>query len=123
MSTKKLTRRQARWSLELSEYTFTITHRPGSLTEEPIHFQGERIIFWTAIKAIFLRVIDPENVFDLQCCYGGSRSSCMVHSTVLDKVFVQEADWPLIIADFLAGEDNVWIEEISEDWLKLCKRS
>ncbi|KAH9268316.1 hypothetical protein BASA83_009478 [Batrachochytrium salamandrivorans] len=39
----------------------------------------------------------------------------LVHSTVLDKVFVQEADWPLIIADFLAGEDNVWIEEISED--------
>ncbi|KAH9268818.1 hypothetical protein BASA83_009104 [Batrachochytrium salamandrivorans] len=31
MSTKKLTRRQARWSLELSEYTFTITHRPGKL--------------------------------------------------------------------------------------------
>ncbi|KAH9245466.1 hypothetical protein BASA81_017031, partial [Batrachochytrium salamandrivorans] len=40
----------------------------------------------------------------------------------LDKVFVQEADWPLIIADFLAGEDNVWIEEISEDWLELCKK-
>ncbi|KAH9264893.1 hypothetical protein BASA83_011557 [Batrachochytrium salamandrivorans] len=31
MSTKKLTRRQARWSVELSEYTFTITHRPGKL--------------------------------------------------------------------------------------------
>ncbi|KAH6596909.1 hypothetical protein BASA50_004844 [Batrachochytrium salamandrivorans] len=46
----------------------------------------------------------------------------LVHSTVLDKVFVQEADWPLIIADFLAGEDNVWIEEISEDWLELCKK-
>ncbi|KAH9267003.1 hypothetical protein BASA83_010197 [Batrachochytrium salamandrivorans] len=31
MSTKKLTRRQARWSLELSEYDFSITHRPGKL--------------------------------------------------------------------------------------------
>ncbi|KAH9252831.1 hypothetical protein BASA81_009239 [Batrachochytrium salamandrivorans] len=28
---RNLTRRQARWSLELSEYTFTITHRPGKL--------------------------------------------------------------------------------------------
>ncbi|KAH9272536.1 hypothetical protein BASA83_005350 [Batrachochytrium salamandrivorans] len=46
----------------------------------------------------------------------------LVHSIVLDKVFVQEADWPLIIADFLAGEDNIWIEEISEDWLELCKK-
>ncbi|KAH9244117.1 hypothetical protein BASA81_018514 [Batrachochytrium salamandrivorans] len=31
MTTKKLTRRQARWSLELSEYDFTLTHRPGKL--------------------------------------------------------------------------------------------
>ncbi|KAH9275223.1 hypothetical protein BASA83_002454 [Batrachochytrium salamandrivorans] len=31
MTTKKLTRRQARWSLELSEYDFSLTHRPGKL--------------------------------------------------------------------------------------------
>ncbi|KAH9259904.1 hypothetical protein BASA81_001662 [Batrachochytrium salamandrivorans] len=52
----------------------------------------------------------------------GSRSTCTGSQYCLDKVFVQEADWPLIIADFLAGEDNVWIEEISEDWLELCKK-
>ncbi|KAH9270310.1 hypothetical protein BASA83_007650 [Batrachochytrium salamandrivorans] len=23
---------------------------------------------------------------------------------------------------FMSGEDNVWIEEISEDWLELCKK-
>ncbi|KAH9246539.1 hypothetical protein BASA81_015914 [Batrachochytrium salamandrivorans] len=28
---QKLTRRQARWSLELSEYDFSLTHRPGKL--------------------------------------------------------------------------------------------
>ncbi|KAH9244882.1 hypothetical protein BASA81_017691 [Batrachochytrium salamandrivorans] len=31
----------------------------------------------------------------------------IVHSEVLQKVFVLESDWPLIIADFLAGEDNM----------------
>ncbi|KAH9266366.1 hypothetical protein BASA83_010604 [Batrachochytrium salamandrivorans] len=38
MTTKKLTRRQARWSLELSEYDFSLTHRPGNLMVGPIHF-------------------------------------------------------------------------------------
>ncbi|KAH9272533.1 hypothetical protein BASA83_005344 [Batrachochytrium salamandrivorans] len=31
---------------------------------------------------------------------------------VLEKVFVLESDWPLIIADFLAGEDNVWMDDV-----------
>ncbi|KAH9262992.1 hypothetical protein BASA83_013712 [Batrachochytrium salamandrivorans] len=88
MSTKKLTRRQARWSLELSEYTFTITHRPGKL--------NGRADSLSRRERLFL----------------GQRP----------KYLCKEADWPLIIADFLAGEDNVWIEEISEDWLELCKK-
>ncbi|KAH9250123.1 hypothetical protein BASA81_012078 [Batrachochytrium salamandrivorans] len=50
MSTKKLTRRQARWSLELSEYTFTITHRPGKLNGRADSLQDERIISWTATR-------------------------------------------------------------------------
>ncbi|KAH9249772.1 hypothetical protein BASA81_012448 [Batrachochytrium salamandrivorans] len=70
----------------------------------------------------FQRIIDPDNVLDLQVAMADLDLHVLVHSTVLDKVFVQEADWPLIIADFLAGEDNVWIEEISEDWLELCKK-
>jgi hypothetical protein len=28
-TTKKLSRQQARWSLELSEYDFTLVHKPG----------------------------------------------------------------------------------------------
>ncbi|KAH6589392.1 hypothetical protein BASA50_010045 [Batrachochytrium salamandrivorans] len=93
-----------------------------SLTEERTHCQDEKTISWTAIRATFQRIIDPDNVLDLQVAMADLDLHVLVHSTVLDKVFVQEADWPLIIADFLAGEDNVWIEEISEDWLELCKK-
>ncbi|KAH9263221.1 hypothetical protein BASA83_013435 [Batrachochytrium salamandrivorans] len=93
-----------------------------SLTEERTHFQDEKIISWTAIRVISSESLTPDNVLDLQVAMADLDLHVLVHSTVLDKVFVQEADWPLIIADFLAGEDNVWIEEISEDWLELCKK-
>ncbi|KAH9263566.1 hypothetical protein BASA83_013014 [Batrachochytrium salamandrivorans] len=113
MSTKKLTRRQARWSLELSEYTFTITHRPGKLNGRADSLSRREDYFLDSDQSNFQRIIDPENVLDLQVAMADLDLHVLVHSTVLDKVFVQEADWPLIIADFLAGEDNVWIEEIS----------
>ncbi|KAH9256884.1 hypothetical protein BASA81_004999 [Batrachochytrium salamandrivorans] len=122
MSTKKLTRRQARWSLELSEYTFTITHRPGKLNGRADSLSRREDYFLDGDQSNFQRIIDPDNVLDLQVAMADLDLHVLVHSTVLDKVFVQEADWPLIIADFLAGEDNVWIEEISEDWLELCKK-
>ncbi|KAH9244808.1 hypothetical protein BASA81_017770 [Batrachochytrium salamandrivorans] len=71
MSTKKLTRRQARWSLELSEYTFTITHRPGKLNgradslsrREDYFLDGDQIREMTeAAVAAFL--------YDLMMNYG-----------------------------------------------------
>ncbi|KAH9252834.1 hypothetical protein BASA81_009242 [Batrachochytrium salamandrivorans] len=122
MSTKKLTRRQARWSLELSEYTFTITHRPGKLNGRADSLSRREDYFLDSDQSNFQRIIDPDNVLDLQVAMADLDLHVLVHSIVLDKVFVQEADWPLIIADFLAGEDNIWIEEISEDWLELCKK-
>ncbi|KAH9247948.1 hypothetical protein BASA81_014407 [Batrachochytrium salamandrivorans] len=76
MSTKKLTRRQARWSLELSEYTFTITHRPGKLNGRADSLSRREDYFLDGDQSNFQRT----------------------------------------------GEDNVWIEEISEDWLELCKK-
>ncbi|KAH9246434.1 hypothetical protein BASA81_016025 [Batrachochytrium salamandrivorans] len=60
MSTKKLTRRQARWSLELSEYTFTITHRPGRLNGRADSLsRRERIISWTAIRVTSSESLTP----------------------------------------------------------------
>ncbi|KAH9263085.1 hypothetical protein BASA83_013584 [Batrachochytrium salamandrivorans] len=69
MTTKKLTRRQARWSLELSEYDFSLTHRPGKLNGRADSLSRRE---------------------DLQ--------------------------------DFLAGEDNVWMDDVPEVILERCKR-
>ncbi|KAH9271422.1 hypothetical protein BASA83_006263 [Batrachochytrium salamandrivorans] len=93
MSTKKLTRRQARWSLELSEYTFTITHRPGKLNGRADSLSRREDYFLDGDQSNFQRIIDPENVLDLQVANGRPRPTY-----------------------------NVWIEEISEDWLELCKK-
>ncbi|KAH9246495.1 hypothetical protein BASA81_015947 [Batrachochytrium salamandrivorans] len=46
----------------------------------------------------------------------------LVYSEVLKTVFVQELDWPLIVADFLAGEENIWLPDIPEDLLEKCKK-
>ncbi|KAH9270155.1 hypothetical protein BASA83_007669 [Batrachochytrium salamandrivorans] len=51
-----------------------------------------------------------------------SSESWIRQSQVLEKVFVLESDWPLIIADFLAGEDNVWMDDVPEVILERCKR-
>ena len=47
MTSQKLTRRQARWSLFLAEYEFTLQHKPGrvndkadSLSRRPDHREG-----------------------------------------------------------------------------------
>ncbi|KAH9262989.1 hypothetical protein BASA83_013709 [Batrachochytrium salamandrivorans] len=66
MSTKKLTRRQARWSLELSEYTFTITHRPGKLNGRADSLSRREDYFLDSDQSNFQRIIDPDNVLDLQ---------------------------------------------------------
>ncbi|KAH9274022.1 hypothetical protein BASA83_003661 [Batrachochytrium salamandrivorans] len=63
MSTKKLTRRQARWSLELSEYTFTITHRPGKLNGRADSLSRREDYFLDGDQSNFQRIIDPENVW------------------------------------------------------------
>ncbi|KAH9270977.1 hypothetical protein BASA83_006933 [Batrachochytrium salamandrivorans] len=44
---------------------------------------------------------------------------CMLE--VLNTVFVEEDDWPLVIADFLAGSDNVWMADVTEQILGRCK--
>ncbi|KAH6592513.1 hypothetical protein BASA61_004537 [Batrachochytrium salamandrivorans] len=52
----------------------------------------------------FQRILDPKKVIDLQALMVDMDLHLLVHSVVLQKVFVLESDWPLIIADFLTGD-------------------
>ncbi|KAH9248664.1 hypothetical protein BASA81_013646 [Batrachochytrium salamandrivorans] len=69
------------------------------------------------------RILDPKKVIDLQALMVDMDLHLLVHSVVLQKVFVLESDGPLIIADFLAGEDNVWMDDIPDDVMDRCKRN
>ncbi|KAH6597042.1 hypothetical protein BASA50_004801 [Batrachochytrium salamandrivorans] len=122
MTTKKLTRRQARWSLELSEYDFTLTHRPGKLNGRADPLSRRHDYLSENDTSNFQRILDPKKVIDLQALMVDMDLHLLVHSVVLQKVFVLESDWPLIIADFLAGEDNVWMDDIPDDVMDRCKK-
>ncbi|KAH9251014.1 hypothetical protein BASA81_011190 [Batrachochytrium salamandrivorans] len=66
MTTKKLTRRQARWSLELSEYDFTLTHRPGKLNGRADPLSRRHDYLSENDTSNFQRILDPKKVIDLQ---------------------------------------------------------
>ncbi|KAH9244971.1 hypothetical protein BASA81_017577 [Batrachochytrium salamandrivorans] len=122
MTTKKLTRRQARWSLELSEYDFSLTHRPGKLNGRADSLSRREDYKVNSESSNFQRILDPSKVVDLQSLVADMDLHLLLHSQVLEKVFVLESDWPLIIADFLAGEDNAWMDDVPEVILERCKR-
>ncbi|KAH6574928.1 hypothetical protein BASA60_005247 [Batrachochytrium salamandrivorans] len=112
MTTKKLTRRQARWSLELSEYDFSITHRPGKLNGRADPLSRRHDYKVDDESQNFKRLLDPQRVIDIQSIVADMDLHILVYSEVLKTVFVQELDWPLIVADFLAGEENIWLPDI-----------
>ncbi|KAH9252825.1 hypothetical protein BASA81_009230 [Batrachochytrium salamandrivorans] len=88
----------------------------------PIHFPVVRTTSQTPSLLTFQRILDPSKVVDLQSLVADMDLHLLLHSQVLEKVFVLESDWPLIIADFLAGEDNVWMDDVPEVILERCKR-
>ncbi|KAH9263419.1 hypothetical protein BASA83_013212 [Batrachochytrium salamandrivorans] len=69
MSTKKLTRRQARWSLELSEYDFSITHRPGKLNGRADALSRQSDHHLENDCSNFKRILDPKQIIDLAVTY------------------------------------------------------
>ncbi|KAH6597799.1 hypothetical protein BASA50_004144 [Batrachochytrium salamandrivorans] len=92
MSTKKLTRRQARWSLELSEYDFSITHRPGRLNGRADALSRQSDHHLENDCSNFKRILDPKQIIDLQSLISEMDLHVIVHSEVLQKVFVLESD-------------------------------
>ncbi|KAH9265273.1 hypothetical protein BASA83_011169 [Batrachochytrium salamandrivorans] len=122
MTTKKLTRRQARWSLELSEYDFSITHRPGKFNGRADPLSRRHDYKVDDESQNFKRLLDPQRVIDIQSIVADMDLHILVYSEVLKTVFVQKLDWPLIVADFLAVEENIWLPDIPEDLLEKCKK-
>ncbi|KAH9271970.1 hypothetical protein BASA83_005814 [Batrachochytrium salamandrivorans] len=102
MSTKKLTRRQARWSLELSEYDFSITHRPGKLNGRADALSRQSDHHLENDCSNFKRILDPKQIIDLQS-------------------LSPDMDLHVIVAQ-RAGEDNVWMDDIPEVTLEKCKK-
>ncbi|KAH9268696.1 hypothetical protein BASA83_009176 [Batrachochytrium salamandrivorans] len=62
MTTKKLTRRQARWSLELSEYDFSLTHRPGKLNGRADSLSRREDYKSNTESSNFQRILDPSKL-------------------------------------------------------------
>ncbi|KAH9264896.1 hypothetical protein BASA83_011562 [Batrachochytrium salamandrivorans] len=81
---QELTRRQARWSLELSEYDFSLTHRPGKLNGRAIHFPVVRTTVNTE-SSNFQRILDPQKVVDLQSLVADMDLHLLLHSQVLER--------------------------------------
>ncbi|KAH9245546.1 hypothetical protein BASA81_016947 [Batrachochytrium salamandrivorans] len=108
--------------LELSEYDFSLTHRPWKLNGRADSLSRREDYKSNTESSNFQRILDPSKVVDLQSLVADMDLHLLLHSQVLEKVFVLESDWPLIIADFLAGEDNVWMDDVPEVILERCKR-
>ncbi|KAH9263833.1 hypothetical protein BASA83_012761 [Batrachochytrium salamandrivorans] len=87
MSTKKLTRRQARWSLDLSEYDFTITHRSGKLNGRADPLSRRHDYKGEDDTSNFQRILDPTKVIDLQSLIANMDLHVLAHSEVLNTVF------------------------------------
>ncbi|KAH9263620.1 hypothetical protein BASA83_012963 [Batrachochytrium salamandrivorans] len=87
MTTKKLTRRQARWSLELSEYDFSLTHRPGKLNGRADSLSRREDYKSNTESSNFQRILDPSKIVDLQSLVADMDLHLLLHSQVLEKHF------------------------------------
>ncbi|KAH9275512.1 hypothetical protein BASA83_001792 [Batrachochytrium salamandrivorans] len=80
MTTKKLTRRQARWSLELFEYDFSITHRSGKLNGRADPLSRRHDYKVDDESQNFKRLLDPQRVIDIQSIVADMDLHILVYS-------------------------------------------
>ncbi|KAH9263206.1 hypothetical protein BASA83_013446 [Batrachochytrium salamandrivorans] len=99
MTTKKLTRRQARWSLELSEYDFTLTHRPGKLNGRADPLSRRHDYLSENDTSNFQRILDPKKVIDLQALIVDMDLHLLVHSVELKNFRFRDNSFLRILED------------------------
>jgi hypothetical protein len=109
LTTKQLTRRQARWSLFLNEFDFVITAKPGVLhgradgpSRRPDYNCGKE-------EQNFKQLLAPHQL----------QLNAIIFSLPLNIHFDYAKDWPLIIDDYL--QTGEWIPDLPVSLLEYCK--
>jgi len=110
MTSKRLTRRQARWSLLLADYDFKIFYRPGvsNTTADPL---SRRPDYEVPIEECNEKTLLDPSLFHVANV-----------STSLQDSYDPSIDWPLAIADYLESAQNEWPSTLSPAMLSLCQK-
>ena len=109
MTTKQLTRRQARWSLFMADFSFTIQYRPGSYNGRADLLSRRADYFMETDTNNLKRLLDPATVVSSLNNLQLSLVNRSVFSPTLNRYIFFNRDWPLIIADYLSSNTNTWL--------------
>ncbi|KAH9275642.1 hypothetical protein BASA83_001931 [Batrachochytrium salamandrivorans] len=114
MTTKQLTRRQARWAELLSEYDFRLSYRSGSHNGKADHLSRRPDYMVEEEKSNFLQVLQPSMIVS------PLDATQSVYSPSLKRHIFFDRDWPLLVTDFL--DANRWLLGIPEPLLDTCRK-
>lgn len=92
MSTKQLTRRQARWSLFLNEFNFVIVHKPGSLNGRADLLSRRSDYIVEREEHNLIRMLKPQQIAAINCAIPGND----LH-----------ADWKFVAEHFLNASEQM----------------
>ena len=120
MTSKVLTRRQARWSLFLAEFDFVITYRKGSRNGKP-DLLSRRTDYGVDSTQDNVGTVLAPNHFSVNS-FSVHSPSLRAYSSNLELEFDIITDWPLIIADFMESETNQWLPDLPPFILEKCKK-
>ncbi|KAJ1330380.1 hypothetical protein BSLG_009514 [Batrachochytrium salamandrivorans] len=112
MTTKQLTRRQARWSLFLAEFRFNLAYRPGSHNGK-----ADRL----SRRPDFKVDEEPQNLVQMlnpSMVVAPLDSGTAIFSPTLRRYIILSKDWPLLIADFL--QTDAWLPNITDTLRENC---
>ncbi|KAH9268442.1 hypothetical protein BASA84_000229 [Batrachochytrium salamandrivorans] len=113
MTTKQLTRRQARWAELLSEYDFRLSYRPGSHNGKADHLSRRPDYMVEEEKSNFLQILQPSMIV------APLDATQSVYSPSLKRHIFFDRDWPLLVADFWT--QNRWLL-VSQNHLDTCRK-
>lgn len=114
MSTKQLTRRQARWYLFLSEFNFVLQYRKGS-DNIPADSLSRR--------HDYVPTEESQNILQLLSApiiTSALSSVRAIFSSSLNRYILYEKDWPLLIHDYLLSGE--WLTGIPDDLMAQCRQ-